>query len=570
MIRSLPERRRPAPHRPVLTFQVGACGHRHLPEADLDGTRLAAVALFRALRAQAVAVHAADQAEPVPLYLAAPPRLRCVCGLAEGADSILAEAALEDGWELVAVLPFAPDEFAKDLNGAALDRHRSLLARAAVVCALDGTREEGSDGTAYGEVAQVLVEQSDLLLAVWDGKPARGPGGTEDVVQRSLRSGLPVAVLPTSGPARVTWLDATDGDCATILRSAVLPPAADAAMARSYFADSSRPPAWARASLRAYEAMVTLGLPVSKTPAPPGPAAASGAAGALDPAFLPADRLATEHAARYRAAGLMRYGLILPATLASLLGWYGEGWMQPAGNLADFAILAFLLHFSARGWWGPALRRFIAYRALAESLRNARLLAGLGAVAQSPGAAAHEQRSADWTAWYGRAVTREQGMAQREFGPASVAAARETVRSEALGQVAFLLARAARFDAIAGRLRRIGVALFLCGGAFSAVRAALLLASAGSTALRDFNELALVLPAMAPVFLGLLSFNEYGKLATRYRAVAAMLGVQVAALDAAPPRRAAVLAVARRIADIMLAEGAEWRELTRARTVSAY
>ncbi len=558
--------RRLAPKHPILALQLGVCGHRHLPGADPNGISAAAGGLLQALGREVLALHAADQAQTSPLYSAAPPRLRCVCGLAEGADSILAEAALEAGWELVAVLPFAPDDFAADFAGAALGRYRVLLARATEVCALDGDRDTD---TAYLDVGEIVVEQSDLLLAVWDGKPARGPGGTEDVVRRCRERGLPVAVVPASGHAALSWLDGGDGDMAAVLKAALLPPAEDGAMARSYFADTSRNPAWARSALRSYERIVTAGIRSPSPPPMPQPAPNS-AALALDPAFLPADRLATEYAARYRAAGLLRYGLILPATLASLLGWYGAGWLQPVGNLANFAILLFVLRFSAKGWWEPAHRRFIAYRALAEYLRNARTLATLGAVPRPPGSAAHHERSTDWTAWYCRAAIREQGLATVRFDPATVDAARETVRAEALGQVGFLLGRAARFDDIARRLRQIGVALFMCGMAFSAVRAALLLASAGSSALRGFNELALMLPAMAPIFLGLLSFNEYGKLATRYRAVAAELRELLGLLDSAVPQRQAVLAVTRRIADTMLAEGADWRQLIRARTVSAY
>ena len=137
-------------------------------------------------------------------------------------------------------------------------------------------------------------------------------------------------------------------------------------------------------------------------------------------------------------------------------------------------------------------------------------------------------------------------------------------------QVSFLRQRAERFDAIASRLRQIGVALSIAGVAFSAVRAVLLLAGAGPSALRAFNELALVLPAMAPVFLGLLSFNEYSKLATRYRAVANALTAQIVALRQAPPDRAAVLPIARRIVEVMLAERDDWRQLIQSRTISAY
>ena len=561
-----------APPKPIMAFHVGGSGHRHLPGADAADLQRAAAGLFRTIRAAILELHVADQAQATVLYQPAPPRLRFLCGIAEGADAILAEAALGEGWDLVAVLPFDPDEYAADFSGSALDRYRSLLARAAAVCSLDGDRD---GGMAYADIGELIVGQSDLLLAVWNRLPAGGPGGTGEIVQMASRRGLPVAVLPPSGPCVPAWLGGDPGDVATILSAALLPPKGDDGFPHAYFADRSRGAGLSQAAVRNYERLFTIGLSQpAPAPSPPDPVApatpAALAAVALDPAFRTADRLATEYAARYRAGGLMRYGLILPATLASLVGWYGEGWHQAAGNLADFAVLGFIVWFSAPSWWEPSHRRFIAYRALAEYLRNAHLLAALGAVAQMPGAAAHQEKAADWTAWYGRAIVRQQGLPPARFDSPQVAQAAGFVRSEAAEQIRFLLNRATRFDLMARRLMQIGVALSVCGIAFSGVRAAMLLAGAGPHLLRGFNEMALVLPAMAPVFLGLLSFNEYRRLATRYRAVAAELQVQVVALDRAAPRRASVLPIARRIAEVMLAETADWQLIIKAKTVSAY
>jgi hypothetical protein len=546
----------------VLAFHVGVSGHRHLPGADLKAIQAAAFSLFRALGDEATALHAADQTSADPLYALAPPRLRCVCGLAEGADSLLAAAALDAGWQLGAILPFPAEDYAADFAGDALAGYRALLSQAATVCTLDGDRDSPA---AYADCGEMVAEQSDLLIAVWDGKPARGPGGTGDVVQHALARSLPVAILPPSGPAAVRWLNAA-GDTAVTVEAALRRPAVDPVIARAWSAGPSGAPGWARSSLRAYERLMTAGRHIPAL-APGPPAVFSPATRTLTDAFERADRLATEHATRYRAAGLMRYGLILPATVCSLLGWYGAPWLQPLGNLGDFAILTFILYFSRKGWWGLAHRRFVAFRAAAEQLRYARMLACLGATVPTPGSQAG---AADWTAWYSRAAVREQGVVPLVFTPATVAAARDTVREEARGQIAFLRVSATRFEAMALRLRRIGVALFLCGMVFSAVRALLLLAGARPEVLRGFNETALVLPAMAPVFLGLLSFNEYSTLATRYRAVAAELERLLPELDAAAPQRPAVLAVARRIADTLLAEGADWQRLIRARTMSAY
>lgn len=552
--------------RPVMAFHAGVTGHRDLPDADIDGLRAAAAGLFRNVRTEALALHAADQAQAVPLYAPASPRLRCICGLAEGADSILAEAALDDGWQLVALLPFAPDTFAADFGGAALDRYHRLLARAGVVCALDGDR--GSDH-AYADVGDQIVEQSDILLTIWNGQRAQGLGGTGDVVRHALQAGVPVAVLPPTGTSALTWFGTTGADVSAMLRAALLPPVSSDGYPGACFSDLPRGAGWAGKVLRAYDRLITLGFTQSG-PASPPRAVSDPQVVVLASAFRSADQLATEYAARYRAAGLMRYGLILPATLASLVGWYGPDWMQPIGNLVAFVVLLFVVLFSIRGGWELAHRRFLMYRTLAEYIRNARLLIPLCATARIPGAAPHEARAADWTSWYGRAVTRQDGIQPASFDAESVADAVTLIRGEAESQVHFLLHRAARFDAIAGRLSQIGVALSIAGVAFSGVRAVLLLAGAGATALRDFNELALVLPAMAPVFLGLLSFNEYTKLATRYRAVAAALNAQIAALGRVQPHRAGVLPIARRIVEVMLAERDDWRQLMQSRTISAY
>jgi hypothetical protein len=46
------------------------------------------------------------------------------------------------------------------------------------------------------------VDRSDVLLAVWDGRPARGFGGTGDVVAYARRRGVPVEVVWPRGAER--------------------------------------------------------------------------------------------------------------------------------------------------------------------------------------------------------------------------------------------------------------------------------------------------------------------------------------------------------------------------------
>ncbi len=47
-----------------------------------------------------------------------------------------------------------------------------------------------------------LLRHADLLYAVWDGRPARGWGGTADVVREARELGLPVEVIWPDGATR--------------------------------------------------------------------------------------------------------------------------------------------------------------------------------------------------------------------------------------------------------------------------------------------------------------------------------------------------------------------------------
>src|SRR5205085_9286882 len=120
-----------------------------------------------------------------------------ICALADGADQLFAEAVLEVGGSLEVVIP--ADGYRESLppdSVAAFDR---LLARASAVQRL-GYPESTSD--AHEAAGRLLVGRSDVLVAVWDGLPARGPGGTGDVVAYARAAGIPVEIVWPSGARR--------------------------------------------------------------------------------------------------------------------------------------------------------------------------------------------------------------------------------------------------------------------------------------------------------------------------------------------------------------------------------
>jgi hypothetical protein len=104
------------------------------------------------------------------------PPLVAVTSLAVGADQLLAHLVLERGGKIHAVLPFADIE--RSFAPKNLPAYRELVEQASV----EVLQTIGTDEDAYLAAGERVVQLSDIVLAVWDGKPAKGKGGTADVV----------------------------------------------------------------------------------------------------------------------------------------------------------------------------------------------------------------------------------------------------------------------------------------------------------------------------------------------------------------------------------------------------
>lgn len=114
------------------------------------------------------------------------PPLIGVTSLAIGADQLLARLVLQLGGTIHAVLPFADIE--RSFSPLDIPEYRAL-AKQATTEVLD---TPGTDEDAYWAAGQRVVDLSDVVLAVWDGKPAQGKGGTADVVAYAIRRGVPL------------------------------------------------------------------------------------------------------------------------------------------------------------------------------------------------------------------------------------------------------------------------------------------------------------------------------------------------------------------------------------------
>ena len=179
-------------------FVLGFVGHRRLP--DEQGLRPAIRECLERFRREAALRGG---------------RLNAYCSICYGADLLFAECAHELGIPvhlllakpLPASLEAVPtDGISEDFKGAAglpdrvEDWRRALtLIRRAMAQDNGGSlrvvSQASGDPGCYYDAGIMLVEGSDALLAVWDGAPARGVGGTGDSVEFARSTGKPAFVL---------------------------------------------------------------------------------------------------------------------------------------------------------------------------------------------------------------------------------------------------------------------------------------------------------------------------------------------------------------------------------------
>lgn len=119
--------------------------------------------------------------------------------LARGADQLFARVVLEHGGQLEVVLPATDyrERKVKPDNAAEFDE---LIGKAATVTTMP-FRESNRD--AYLAASEHVLGAVDAMIAVWDGQPSDGRGGTADVVTVARDRGLPVTVVWPDGTSRM-------------------------------------------------------------------------------------------------------------------------------------------------------------------------------------------------------------------------------------------------------------------------------------------------------------------------------------------------------------------------------
>lgn len=118
--------------------------------------------------------------------------------LAAGADQMFARAVRGLGGRLHVFIP--SDGYESTFSVAEdLRSYLQLLAEATTVATLPCPEPSEAAFLAAGKA---VVDECDVLYAVWDGKPAQGLGGSGDVVKYARSQGKAVQVIWPEGVSR--------------------------------------------------------------------------------------------------------------------------------------------------------------------------------------------------------------------------------------------------------------------------------------------------------------------------------------------------------------------------------
>ncbi|MEE4316157.1 MAG: hypothetical protein V2I74_04165 [Erythrobacter sp.] len=538
--------------------------------------------------------------------------------LVDGTDQVAAELALARGWDLAVPMPFGAD-----LN-LAINAHPVTSADAAALCRgeraadpeverraaairaittkaqlfeladrdaelealflamLDAPEDRAAvrafEALASDNVAlagRVMVERTDLVIAIWDGKISNLPGGTGHTVVAALTMGTPVLLIDPAMPQAWSILTRPEelGHFGSLGTDAARNDARLAAIIRAaVVVEGWRPEQLAREQWRPRSSRVfglyrmieqvfgdgrLLSGRLQIDYEAPDAIAAGSAAGLLRaaqeapgadlrlaarlrdtllPIFARADGIASRLSDAYRSGMCVNFVLAALAVIVGLafypLGLGKVKWVFASVELLLLTgILAITWAGSRRGWH----RRWFELRRVAEYLRHAPALLLLG-VSRPIGRwprAGREGSEGEWPEHFARHALREVGLPRARLTRDYLRACLEgVVRPHVAAQRAYHEAKAERLERVHHRLDRVAATCFTL--AVISVLAYLLLKLATVTAIAPrswadglsplFTFLGVAFPTLGANIAGVRYFGDFERFGAISRAAAERLG----------------------------------------------
>jgi hypothetical protein len=618
------------PPAPRIRLRVGVSGHRAPPKLPNESVRPLRAVVDRILAAVVESARSAENDFSGVRAANAKSEFVLVSSLAEGSDRIVAEAGLAAGYTLEAVLPFARAEYARDFaTPQSRAAFQSLLDASTSVFELDGAADER--GRAYEAAGFVMLANTDLLIAIWDGEDAAGTGGTAQIVGRAIADGIPVIRVDPRNPGamEISWSQAGDllpahaymqqrhtfrpADEATVglvIQDILSMPDAAEESLPIYLAEKERRwnfCLWYPLLLLVFGVrlprLTDLRLPAALTDTqeqwqeyfdtlPKDRAQRPAIETLLLPAFSTADHLGVFYSLVYRGTYVFSFCFAAIAVTLALLGIViHEADVKVYFVVAEFFIIGSILITWQVGMRRQWHRRWLEYRRLAECLRHMRVLAPLGAEGpiNRPGVDVDGQ---DWVGWYAWSLRRLIPLPNCVVDPGYIGKIRKAVCAvEIAGQTDYHLSNAKRLASLETRMHMTGQVLFGLTGLLCIVFVGLYVARYFPTAANPHNDavqcvlrhcqephryffldLFTFLTALLPTFgaaLGAIGAQgDFRTRAEQSERTAARLEAINQVLTDEPLDFARLADRVQKTSDIMMADLEEWQTVFRTRPLS--
>jgi hypothetical protein len=592
------------PPRLPFVLSVGITGHRieALPEDAVETIVERIGAALVELKARAADLHQRERS----IFADLPPRMVFVSPLADGADQIAADIALELGFELHAILPFAREAYRTTLHNSALKRFDTLADRAACVLELPGDLANQHD--AFVMAGRATVAHCDMLIALWDGLPPRGRGGTGEVVELALTRGTPLIHVPVDRdqPLGLRW-SAFDPSVITrraerpiersftpehldqVLTGLLSPPPDrnERAFIATFQSERSR-----RWKARVEYPLMLAAAGVSRF----GPSAWRGdlcasyirqdweryRTGCWDPSGLSnplapleqwygwSDSLGSHFAQCHRSGHVFNFLLSALAVLLALTALPLPEW-KPVLALSEFVVILSILVNTRVGTSQQWHRRWLDYRQLAERLRPMRSLKLLGIAAPDPPGTPANPVPRRWVDWYSAAVWRAIGFPSGQIRPEQSGALAQAVAAHELWpQIDYHHRSAKQVEALDRRLETIGLVVFNAT-LLSCVALIVAIAVDHEWAIANakwFTMAAAGLPAIGTAIFGIRVQGDYAGTAVRSEQTAIVVRQVAERLETEAPDLSRAADLVEQAARLMTADLDDWALLNRQHDLS--
>jgi len=561
--------------------------------------------------------------------------------LAFGADMIAVETALQHGWEVTAPLPFGIDlnvamhagddvEQAQYMRNIAQrlklfelaeqDEHVSALLKSHLAEPVNAKARQDYLTIVAERVAtagRVMIEQSDLLVAIWDGVTPGAIGGTRHTISVAVSLGTPVLWINAERPDRIALLTTPEELFAheslqpldqaaleQVIETTLNPPDSDQNERAVRFHTEQ----WHARSLRRFHAYRRIEAlfggsgvkerfgPLVQSYETPEQIATGSGAHILDAAHkLPggdtdfAQKIQREIMERFAwADGLSTFlsdayrgGMVTNFLLSALAITIGVAYLPLVTvdakwpfALGEFLLLTTILSITVIGqrrrWHG----RWFETRRVAEYFRHAPIMLVLG-VARAAG---RWPRGTDtgWPEFYAREVLCDIGLPSVRIGQDYLRAALKSLLQDHVSrQRLYHQRKAERLTHVHHRLDRLSERLFVLAVLSVATYLLLIIFSYMGVipdsfvhnSSKTFTFLGVVLPALGGAFAGIRYFGDFERFASISEVTAEKLAVieaRIAILLNAPKgslRYAQVAELVHAMDDVVVSEIENWQSV---------